>query len=116
MATAPRPSEPDLARIRRWVEDRVPVEHQDEVRVEMALRGANVTIYELRPPWRDDLAQEWSRRPVAQLRHTGSGYWLLLWPDRRDRWQRHPLALDVTRDLGSLLRELDEDGLCLFWG
>ena len=116
MATAPRPSGLDLARIRRWVEVRVPVEHQDEVRVEMVLRGANVTIYELRPPWRDDLAPEWSRRPVAQLRHTGAGYWLLLWPDRRDRWQGHPLALDATRDLGSLLSELDEDGLCLFWG
>lgn len=116
MATAPRPSAQDLARIRRWVEVRIPVEHQNTVRVEMAIRGANVTIYELRPPSRDDRAPEWSRRPMAQLRHTGSAYWLLLWPDNRDRWQRHPLALDVTRDLESLLSELDEDGLCLFWG
>ena len=78
------------------------------------MRGANVTIFELRPPWRDDVGPEWSRRPLVQLRHTGSGFWLLLWQDRRGRWQRYPLAPRPTRDLDALLAEIDEDGISLF--
>lgn len=92
MAAAPKPRELDVARIRRWVQERVPPEHEDEVKLEIVVRGANVTIYELRSPWCDEVGPDWSRRPVVQLRHTGGGFWLLLWPDRRDRWQRYPPA------------------------
>jgi len=112
---AQKPHELDLARIRRWVTGRVPTEHQEKVRLEVGLRGANVTIFELRPPWCPEVGPEWSRRAVAQLRHTGGGFWLLLWPNRRDRWERYPLAPDATRDLDALLAELDEDGICVFW-
>lgn len=95
---------------------RVPVEHQDQVRVEIGVRGANVTIFEMRPPWCEEVGSEWSRRPVAQLRHTGGGFWLLLWHNRRGRWERYPLAPEATRDLDALLTELNEDGISLFWG
>ena len=78
------------------------------------MRGANVTIVELRPPWREVVGPEWSRRPLVQLRHTGSGFWLLLWQDGRGRWQRYPLAPRPTRDLRALLAEIDEDGISLF--
>lgn len=116
MAAVTKPRELDLERIRRFVAGRVPVDCQAELRLEVGVRRANVTIFELRPPWCDEVGPEWSRRPVAQLGHTASGYWLLLWPDRRGRWERYPLAPDATRDLDSLLAELDEDGICLFWG
>jgi len=114
VATAPKPSELDLARIRRWVEARVPVENQGDVRLEMVVRGANVTIFELRPPGCEEVGPDWSRRPLAQLRSTGYGFWLLLWQNRRDRWERYPLAPNATRDLDALLRELDEDSICVF--
>jgi hypothetical protein len=93
----------------------VPIEHHDELRLELSVRGANVTIYELRPPWSAEAGPDWSRRPVAQLRHTGGGFWLLLWPNRRNRWERYPLAPHASRDLESLLAEMDEDGISLFW-
>jgi hypothetical protein len=115
MAAAAKPPDLDLTRIRRWAAARVPVEHQEHVRIEVGVHGANVTIFELRPPWCADVGPDWSRRPVAQLRHTGSGFWLLLWQNRRSRWERYPLAPDATRDLDALLSELDEDGICLFW-
>lgn len=114
--TRPIPGELDIARIRRWVNARVPVEHQGQVRLELGVHGANVTIFELRPPWSPEVGPDWSRRPVAQLRHTGSGFWLLLWQNRRLRWERYPLAPDATRDLESLLGELSKDSICLFWG
>ncbi len=103
-------------RIRKWASGRIPAAHQEEVRLEVGVRGANVTIFELRPPWSPDVGPEWSRRAVAQLRHTGGGFWLLLWQNRRERWERYPLAPDATRDLDALLAELDEAGICLFWG
>lgn len=115
MPAAARPRELDLARIRKWASARVPEEHRGQVRVEVGVHGANVTIFEMRPPWCDEVGPDWSRRPVAQLRHTGNGYWLLLWPNRRGRWERYPLAPDATRDLDALLTEMDEDGICLFW-
>jgi hypothetical protein len=114
MPSAPKPRELDLARIRLWADDRVPIEHRDEVRIEIGVRGANVTIFELRPPWPDEVGPDWSRRPLVQLRHTGGGFWLLLWHDRRGRWQRYPLAPRATRDLDALLAEIDEDGISLF--
>jgi hypothetical protein len=113
---ATKPRDLDLARIRRWADQRVPVEHQGELRVEVGVHGANVTIFERRPPWCDEVGPDWSRRPVAQLRHTAGGFWLLLWPNRRGRWERYPLQPTATRDLDSLLAELDEDGICVFWG
>jgi len=109
------PREIDLARIRRWVDGRIPVEQQDKARLEVGVRGGNVTIYQLTPPWSAEVGPGWSRRPVAQLRHTGGGFWLLLWQNRRDRWERYPLSPDATRDLDALLGELEEDGVCLFW-
>ena len=116
VASAPKPNQLDLARIRRWVEARVPLAHQDDVRLEVGVHGANVTIFELRPPWSLEVGPDWSRRPVAQLRHTGGGFWLLLWQQHSGRWERYPLAPVPTRDLDSLLTELNEDGICVFWG
>lgn len=60
---ATKPRDLDQARIRRWADRRVPVEHQ--------------------PP-----------RPLGAV----------------------PAATDRDRDLDSLLAELDEDGICVFWG
>jgi hypothetical protein len=59
---AQKPRDLDLARIRRWVSGRIPVEHQDEVRLEVGVHGANVTIFELRPPWSAEVGPDWSRR------------------------------------------------------
>jgi len=116
VSTATKPREMDLARIRRWVQRRIPAEHHGELRLELRVHGANVTIFELRPPWCAEVGPDWSRRPVVQLRHTGGGFWLLLWQNRRSRWERYPLAPLATRDLDSLLAELEEDGISLFWG
>lgn len=114
MARAPKPRALDLARIQRWVDGRVPFEQREQVRLEVGVHGANVTIFELRPPWCPEVGPDWSRRPVAQLRHTGGGFWLLLWQNRRERWERYPLAPEATRDLESLLTALNDDGIGLF--
>ena len=49
-----------IAAVRRYCEARVPPEHLDEVRVEFAVRGRSVSIYECRAPWDDDFGPEWT--------------------------------------------------------
>jgi Protein of unknown function (DUF3024) len=77
--------ETHLRQITRWCQRHVPERARDQVRVECAAKGSVVTIFEVRAPWRAEPGAEWTRRPVAQLRHDG-GNWRLHWPDSRTRW------------------------------
>lgn len=101
-----------LRQIARWCERRIPQRARDQVRVEHTVRGSTVTIVEARAPWREDLGPEWTRRPVAQLRHDGAR-WRLYRPDRNTRW--HPLQ-DVAAEISPapLLEVIDEPGRA-FW-
>jgi Protein of unknown function (DUF3024) len=104
----------DLARIRRFCEDRTPPEFRDEMRVEADVRGRSVTILDCRPPWMPELV-EWSRQPLAQLRYdVESSLWTLYWADRNSRWHRYD-DLDPG-PVGDLLDEIAEDPTCIFWG
>ena len=114
MAAAPKPSEMDLARIRRWVAGRVPPQHADSIKIELGQRGANVTLFELRPPWCEEVGPDWSRRPAAQLRYTGMGFWRLFCTDRNGRWRPYPLNPEPERDLDGLLNVVSEDAIEAF--
>jgi hypothetical protein len=101
----------DLRRIARYCDNRVPVDARDQVRVEHALRGSTVTIIETRPPW-DGTDGEWTRRPIAQLRHDGK-QWRLWWPDRNTRW--HLVDAPAATSPEPLLAVLDDPGSAPFW-
>jgi len=111
-----RPSLPelDLARIRGYCEQRVPVRYRAEARVEMSVRGRSVTIFDCRPPWHRSLT-EWSRVSIAQLRYDGTtGQWTLDWADRNRRWHLYD---DI--EPGTVVESLDEverDPIAIFWG
>jgi hypothetical protein len=100
--------ETHLRQIARWCERRIPAHARGEVRVEHTVRGSNVTILEVRPPWREDFGPEWTRRPIAQLRHDGTRWWLY-WPDRNTRWH---LLQDIPAQTAPapLLDVIDEPG------
>src|SRR5712691_93797 len=55
----------DLARIRRYVDARVPSRVAARVRMEVVVRGTTVTIVECRPPWPAHLGPAWSRVPIG---------------------------------------------------
>jgi hypothetical protein len=114
----PRATVPEiaLAKIRRYCEDKTPVEHRDEFRVEHSVRGKSITIYECRPPWRPELGPEWTRQPKAQLRYDPTDpHWTLYCADRNSRWHLYDLA-EPTVDLDTLLAEIDDDPTGIFWG
>src|SRR3990170_448785 len=93
----------DLARIRRFVDARVPARARHQVRLEVEVQGSAVTIVERRAPWRADIGPEWSRFPIARLRYSPTNAaWTLFWRDRNLRWNRYA--------------EIDADPTAIFWG
>jgi hypothetical protein len=78
----PEPPETDVAKIRKYCDTRVPARIRHQVRVEAAVCGNSVTIFDCRPPWHPNLTK-WSKVRVAQLRYSAkTHYWGLYWADR----------------------------------
>lgn len=106
----------DLARIRRFATEHVPPDLASLVRIEVEIRGATVTLVERRPPWRSDYGPDWSRVPIAQLRHDrASAQWTLYWSDRNGRWHRYE-RLGPQSHVDPLLDEIQADPTAIFWG
>ncbi|HWB72687.1 MAG TPA: DUF3024 domain-containing protein [Egibacteraceae bacterium] len=86
------------------------------MRVEVEVSDRAITIVERRAPWREDLAPEWTRSPVARLRYTRSrSEWTLYWRDRNQRFHRYDGA-PPTPDIDTLITAIDEDATGIFWG
>lgn len=58
----------------------------------------------------------WTRTPVAQIRYDGKGAkYTVHWMDSNERWRRYE-EIEPTSDIEVVLREIDEDPICVFWG
>jgi hypothetical protein len=103
-------------RLKALCEGRVPAHLRDQVRLEYGIRGDVITLVERRPPWRPDFGSEWTSMKIAQLKYeSASGAWSLWWADRNGRWGRYS-SVDATADIDVLIREIDADPTCIFWG
>ena len=72
----------DVARVRRWCDQRVPEHARDQVRVECEVGARHLTVVERRPPWPADVGPVWTRLPVARLTYTKSNRtWTLYYRD-----------------------------------
>lgn len=111
--------EADLARIRPWIHacnDSLPERAVGQIRYEMDVDPRAVTIFECRPPWREDFGPEWTRFPVARLRYTKARReWTIYWRDRNLRFHLYDLV-EPTPQVERLLAEIDADPTCVFWG
>ena len=106
----------DIARVRRWCEQRVPVHARDQVRVECDVGPRHVTIVECRPPWRVGIGSEWTRFPIARLRYThATRTWTLYWRDRNLHFHRYD-QIEPSPHIDDLLREIGRDPTAIFWG
>jgi Protein of unknown function (DUF3024) len=108
--------ETDLARVRRWCQQRIPERAQHQVRLEHHIRGHDVILVERRVPWDapdTPFGPHWTTRPLARLHHSTVG-WQLYWPDRNSRWH---LVDDVpTATSVALLLEAVDDPRRAFHG
>jgi hypothetical protein len=106
----------DIARVRRWCEQRVPEHARNQVRVECDIGSRQLTIVECRPPWREGIGPEWTRFPIARLRYAQATHtWTLYWRDRNLRFHRYD-QLEPSPQIDDLLREIDRDPTAIFWG
>ena len=89
---------------------------ESQMRLECEVRGSTITIVERRAPWNAELASDWSRQAIAQLRYdAATGTWALYWPRHTGRWHRYE-DLAAAADVGPLLAEVDADPDGVFWG
>ena len=106
----------DVARARRYCEQKVPADARYQVRVEAEVDAHMVTIVERRAPWCEDLGPEWTRSPIARLGYVQrTGVWTLYWRDRNARWHRYD-RIGPSARIEVLLDELDGDPTGIFWG
>jgi hypothetical protein len=106
----------DVARVRRWCQQRVPEHARSQVTVEYDATPRHVTIVECRPPWRAETGAEWTRFPIARLRYAkATGQWSLYWRDRHLRFHLYDRIAPSAR-IDDLLREIDRDPAAIFWG
>ncbi len=106
----------DVARVRRWCEQRVPGHARDQIRVECDAGPRHLTIVECRPPWRPEAGPEWTRLPIARLCYIKTtGRWSLYWRDRHLRFHAYD-RLAPSPHVDDLLREIDRDPTAIFWG
>ncbi len=95
--------EQDLERMRTWARGRT--------QVEIDVDGRDAVVVEVQPPWHGrDL-----RSPVARLRWVASrGVWQLSCRDGNLTWHRYGPLPEGRLDV--LLREIERDPTCIFWG
>jgi Protein of unknown function (DUF3024) len=112
-------SELDLKRIDSTIGElcrsRSPPGHADELRFACDIDGHAVSIMEERPPW-DGSPGEWTRHGVARFRYFRSrNEWQLYWMRADLRWHVYEPAAP-TNDLARLVRLVEEDKYCAFFG
>jgi len=106
----------DVARVRRWCEQRVPEHVRDQVRVELDVGDRHLTIVECRPPWRQDMGEEWTRLPIARLHYTKARQqWTLYYRDRNLRFHVYD-RVKPSSSVAALIDEISRDPTSIFWG
>lgn len=106
----------DVARVRRWCDERVPAHVRDQVRIECDVAPRHLTILECRPPWGQDIGTEWTSCPIARLRYTkATGTWSLFWRDSSSKFHEYDGAAPSPR-VDDLLAEIERDPTAIFWG
>ena len=98
----------------RFYDRRLIAHVQHQIRLHHTIRGNSVTLFVIRPGF--DKSAVWVKSPVARFRFdAATGLWSLYWQDRNGLWRRYE-DLAATRNLESLISEVDRDPISIFWG
>jgi hypothetical protein len=105
-----------IALVATYCATKVPSEHDDKIRIEYRVRGDTITIYECRPPWREDFGPDWTSMRICSMQwDPETRLWTLYARNRNDRRLDYPF-IDPASSVMPLLRELENDPTCIFWG
>ena len=111
---------PDIQRaqvtklLSNFCEERVPAAVRDQVRMDFRVRGHDVELFESRPAFA--APHDWQDVDVAKFRYVKSrGVWKLYCKFRDGRWRAYQPRPEAAT-FEELLREVDADPTCIFWG
>jgi len=104
----------DVEKVKRFCQQKCPDTLAEEVRLEVTTKGKNISIHEQRPVWQG-APGEWTSMPIAQLRYEGEGTWTLYFGDRYGKWTMY-FDLDAHQPIDVIIKELEDDPTCVFWG
>ena len=104
-----------VRQVEQFCKERLPEDARAQIRLEVAVKRAGITIVERRAPWNEELGGDWTSQSIAELRYDRStATWSLYWP-RATGWH-HYEGLDATPDVGPPLAEIDADPDGVVWG
>ncbi len=111
-------SEIELKRIDKEVggicKKRSPAHIKDKLSLEYRVKVHEVLIYERRPQW--DNPKNWIESPDAKLKYVRtSNVWQLFWQRANGKWVSYE-PLPFSKDLKSLVEEIDSDPHGCFFG
>jgi hypothetical protein len=103
-----------IEKLEAYISARLPDSVQDKVRMNALLKGSKLILMESRPVFMDP--SKWVDIPIAQFRYN-SEYetWSLYWPDRNTRWHEDEDCRPSAK-IDRLIRAVDEDVNCVYWG
>ena len=92
----------------------IPKHVQDKIRLGYLAKGMAITLFELRPHWKDK--RIWTKSDIARVRYSKTdGTWTLHWLNQHGKWHAYD-PLPPTPDFGKVLREIMADPTGIFWG
>ena len=92
----------------------IPKHVQDKIRIGYVAKGMAITLFELRPGWKDKT--RWTKSDIARIRYSKTdGEWTLYFKDRNEKWHIYE-PLPPTADFGVVLQEIKSDPTGIFWG
>lgn len=93
---------------------RTPADLSDKLRCEYEVDKQSVIIYEVRPAW--DQPSEVTRFPMAKLTYVISRKaWKLYWKRANMKWVAYE-PKESSRNIGDLVKEIDNDEYGCFFG
>lgn len=105
-----------VALVTTYCATKIPAEHDDKIRIEYKVRGNAVTLFECRPPWREDFGPDWTSSRICTFGwDPATRLWTLSARDRNDRRLDYPY-IEPAPTIEPLLHELDKDPTGIFWG
>ena len=97
-----------------YCEQKVPDNLKDQVRVFYSIKGYTVTIVQSKPSFPG--SRLWTEYPIARVKYDPRTLeWELYRRDLTGEWQRYA-DLKPTPHLQSLIDEIADDPVCVFWG
>jgi hypothetical protein len=99
--------------LRRYC-DKVPFHIRDKLTKDFRFVRSDVELLERRPHYLGK--HRHVEYVVAKFRYSAKrGSWTLFWSDRNERWHSYD-GFEDRRHFADLLREVDADPTCIFWG